>query len=68
MTSYDYLGDKAANFRLINMITTYWRKRGFHVKAWVERGNDSSNGAAIFVVRTDIRQDVTKIDPTYTTI
>lgn len=68
MTSFDYLGDKAANFKLINLITTYWRKRGFRVRAWVEKANDPSNGSTIFVLRTDIKQDMTKIDPTYTTI
>lgn len=68
MSNFDYLGDRAANFRLINLITTYWRKRGYRVKAWIEKANDPSNGSTIFVVRTDIHQNAGQIDPAFTTI
>ena len=64
----DYLSDRASNMKLINLITQFWRKRGHHVKAWVEKAQDPTNGTVIYVVRTNIKQDASNINPAYTTI
>lgn len=67
MMDNDYLTNKLANLRLINAIQSFWRKRGFIVRAWTERV-DAPDGGKIFVIRTNVVQDVSKIDPTYTVI
>lgn len=66
--SLDYLTERASNFKLINLIQSYWRKRGYHVKAWIEKAHDPSNGATIYVVRTNIHQSLLTLDPAHTTI
>jgi hypothetical protein len=66
MARHDYLGDRAANFRLIQQIVAWWRKRGFEVRAWLEKGTAGSNGATIWVIRTNIKQDARNVNPRYT--
>lgn len=58
MAKHDYLSDRAANYKLMNDIKNWWRKRGCSVKVWVARGIDPSNGTNIHVIRTDIVQSV----------
>jgi hypothetical protein len=66
VSRHDYLGDRAANFRLMQQIVEWWRKRGFVVRAWLEKANASGNGATIWVIRTNITQDASNVNPRYT--
>jgi hypothetical protein len=63
---HDYLTDRAANYRLIQQIVSWWRKRGFVVRAWLEKSGDPSNGGVIWVIRTNIVQDASNVKPRYT--
>ena len=65
---HDYLSDRAANYRLMQQIVSWWRKRGFVVRAWLEKSTDRSNGTIIWVIRTNIKQDATNVNPRYTVI
>jgi len=58
MARYDYLADRAANYKLMADIRNWWRKRGYVVKVWLEKANDPSNGTNIWVIRTNIVQSV----------
>lgn len=58
MARHDYLSDRAANYKLMNDIKNWWRKRGYSVKVWLERGISPSNGTNIHVIRTNIMQSV----------
>jgi hypothetical protein len=53
---HDYLADRAANFRLMNDIRSWWAKRGYPVQVWLEKANDPTNGTVIWVIRTTITQ------------
>jgi hypothetical protein len=48
-------------------IKNWWLKRGFVVKAWLERGIDPSNGTSIHVIRTNIVQNVDNARTRYVT-
>jgi len=67
MARHDYLSDKAANYKLMSDIKNWWMKRGFVVKAWLERGIDPSNGTSIHVIRTNIVQNVDNARTRYVT-
>jgi hypothetical protein len=67
MAKHDYLSDKAANYKLLSDIKNWWQKRGYVVKAWLERGIDPSNGTAIHVIRTNIVQNVENARTRYVT-
>jgi hypothetical protein len=67
MARHDYLTDKAANYKLMADIKNWWQKRGYVVKAWLERGTDSSNGTGIYVIRTNIVQNVENARARYVT-
>ena len=58
MARYDYLTDRAANYKLMADIRNWWRKRGYVVKVWLEKAIDPSNGTNIWVIRTNIVQSV----------
>jgi len=58
MARYDYLADRAANYKLMADIRNWWRKRGYVVKVWLEKATDPSNGTNIWVIRTNIVQSV----------
>lgn len=58
MARYDYLADRAANYKLMADIRNWWRKRGYVVKVWLEKAIDPSNGTNIWVIRTNIVQSV----------
>jgi len=58
MARYDYLADRAANYKLMADIRNWWRKRGYVVKVWLEKANDPSNGTNIWGIRTNIVQSV----------
>ena len=58
MARYDYLADRAANYKLMTDIRNWWRKRGYVVKVWLEKAIDPSNGTNIWVIRTNIVQSV----------
>lgn len=66
--SLDYLSDKMASHKLARTIMKFWSGRGHIVKAWTEKATDPSNGTFIWVVRTNIEQDASKISPNYTII
>ena len=68
MTSLDYLGDRAANARLINLIQNFWKKRGHAVRAWVEKAPDPQGNSCVWVVRTDIQQSLLNLNPRYTVL
>jgi hypothetical protein len=55
---HDYLEDRIANVKLMNDIRSWWRKRGHTVKVWLEKANDPTNGTNIWVIRTNITQDM----------
>lgn len=54
---HDYLDDRAANFKLMNDIKSWWRKRGIVVHTWLEKAVDPTNGTNIWVIRSNIIQD-----------
>lgn len=54
---HDYLEDRIANVKLMNDIRSWWRKRGHHVKVWLEKAHDPTNGTTIWVIRTNIVQN-----------
>lgn len=58
MARHDYLGDRAANYKLMADIKGWWKKRGHEVKVWLEKGIDPTNGTTIYVIRTNIVQNV----------
>lgn len=58
MARYDYLADRAANYKLMADIRNWWRKRGYVVKVWLEKAIDPSNGTNIWVIRSNIVQSV----------
>ena len=58
MARYDYLAERAANYKLMADIRNWWRKRGYVVKVWLEKAIDPSNGTNIWVIRTNIVQSV----------
>lgn len=62
---HDYLGDKAANYRLMQNIRQWWLKRGFVVKVWLERAGDPTNRTPIHVIRTNIEQDCKHLGTRY---
>lgn len=68
MAQLDYLGDRAANMRLINLIQNFWKKRGYKVRAWVEKADDPQGGAYIWVIKTDITQSLVGLRSAYTVI
>ncbi len=62
---HDYLADRAANFRLMNDIRSWWAKRGYPVQVWLEKANDPTNGTVIWVIRTTITQDTKHLGTRY---
>jgi hypothetical protein len=67
MARHDYLGDRAANYKLMADIKGWWKKRGHTVKVWLEKGTDPSNGTIIHVIRTNIVQNVADARNKYVT-
>lgn len=65
MGKHDYLGDRAANFKLMADIKNWWRKRGYNVRVWLEKAIDPTNGTTIWVIRTNIIQPVSKARSNY---
>lgn len=61
---HDYLEDRIANVKLMNDIRSWWQKRGHRVKVWLEKAKDPTNGTNIWVIRTNIVQDVRNV-PSY---
>ncbi len=59
---HDYLGDKAANYKLMQDIINWWAKRGYTVKAWLEKSVSPVSGHTIWMVRTNIVQDVKSLE------
>lgn len=57
MANHDYLADKAANFKLMNDIKAWWRRRGVIVQVWLERVRDPQGAEWIHVIRTNITQN-----------
>ena len=64
----DYLGDKAANTKLINLIQNFWKKRGYEVRAWAEKVENPRSNSHIWVVRTNIKQTLVGVKSSYTVI
>lgn len=62
---HDYLEDRAANFRLIQLIRTWWARRGYVVKVWMEKSHDPTKGTPIWVIRTNITQNTNNINQGY---
>lgn len=58
MGRHDYLGDKAANYRLMQLVREWWKKRGHNVRVWLEREKDPQGGGSIYVIRTNVVQNV----------
>lgn len=58
MARHDYLGDRAANYKLMSDIKNWWHRRGYVVKVWLEKAIDPTSGSAIHVIRTDIKQSI----------
>lgn len=58
MAKHDYLSDRAANYKLMNDIKSWWRKRGIIVRVWMEKASDPQGGGTIYVIRTNIVQHV----------
>lgn len=58
---HDYLADRAANFRLMQLIRTFWSKRGHAVNVWLEKGIDPTSGSTIWVIRSNIQQNTGNI-------
>lgn len=67
MSRHDYLSDRAANYKLMADIKNWWRKRGYVVKVWLERAIDPTNGTFIYVIRTNIIQNVDNARTRYVT-
>jgi hypothetical protein len=65
MGKHDYLGDRAANFKLMADIKNWWRKRGYNVRVWLEKAIDPTNGTTIWVIRTNIVQSVSNARSNY---
>jgi hypothetical protein len=65
MGKHDYLGDRAANFKLMADIKNWWRKRGYDVRVWLEKAIDPTNGTTIWVIRTNIVQSVSNARSNY---
>jgi hypothetical protein len=61
MARHDYLSDRAANYKLMADIRNWWRKRGYEVRVWLEKAVDPTNGTAIWVIRSNIVQPVSKL-------
>lgn len=61
----DYLEDRAANFKLMQNIRSWWVKRGYPVHVWLEKANDPTNNTIIWVIRTNITQNVEHLKGTY---
>jgi hypothetical protein len=62
---HDYLADRAANFKLMEDIRAWWRRRGCVVKVWLEKTTDPTNNTVIYVIRTNIVQDCANIRSKY---
>ncbi len=62
---HDYLSDKAANYKLMEDIRSWWRKRGVVVKVWLEKAIDPTTSSTIHVIRTNIVQDCTNLKGHY---
>lgn len=58
MSNLDYLSDKTANFKLMNDIKAWWRRRGVIVRVWLERVGDPQGSGQIYVIRSNIVQNV----------
>lgn len=58
MPKHDYLSDRTANYKLMQDIRAWWLRRGRTVRVWMEKANDPSNGTVIWVIRTDLQQNV----------
>ncbi len=65
MAKHDYLSDRAANYKLMSDIKSWWRKRGYVVRVWLEKAIDPMSGSQIHVVRTNIVQSVTNARRSY---
>lgn len=62
---HDYLADRAANYRLMQLIQAWWAKRGYRVRVWLERATDPTNGTHIWVIRSSVTQPVHNLNPKY---
>jgi hypothetical protein len=67
MSRHDYLEDKAANYRLMQQIREWWKKRGHNVRVWLEKEKDPQGGGSIYVVKTNIQQNVENLRSGYST-
>lgn len=67
MARHDYLSDRAANYKLVADIKGWWKKRGHEVKVWIEKGIDPSKGTTIYVIRSNIVQNVADARNRYVT-
>lgn len=65
--AHDYLDDRVANYRLMQNIRAWWRKRGFVVHVWLEKAKDPTNNTTIYVIRTDIKQNCAHAGTRYAT-
>lgn len=63
--AHDYLADRAANFRLMQRIRTWWSKRGYAVNVWLEKAKDPTSGTDIWVIRTNIQQNTSNAEKGY---
>lgn len=63
--AHDYLSDRAANFKLMQDIRSWWAKRGYPVRVWLEKAIDPASGTSIWVVRTSITQHTNNLKGNY---
>lgn len=66
--AHDYLSDRAANYRLMQNIRDWWKRRGFVVNVWLEKSNSPQDGSVIWVIRTNITQNITHAGTRYSII
>lgn len=65
---HDYLADRAANYRLMQNIREWWKRRGFIVNVWLEKANSPQDNSVIWVIRTNITQNVKHAGTRYSLI
>lgn len=66
--AHDYLADRAANYRLMQNIRDWWKRRGFVVNVWLEKSNSPQDGSVIWVIRTNITQNIAHAGTRYSII
>jgi len=41
--------------KCVNNIMDFWKRRGYHVNVWIEKGESLDNGALFYDIKSDLK-------------